>query len=161
MPKTATPFSPNKKQLSRGIEHVCYEYANLMSAAYWDMRGQAPWRTHADDAFLLGYRKIGDFLLNKHRSKMFGQEMPDILALDYLSTGQPVTWTLPTWNAEWREAMNKQLAHLSYERDKSWVHYKWIPKLEAEFRTAWQEFRKAVHPNYRRRFAYQIAKCRM
>src|ERR1700719_2825263 len=118
MSKPVTPFLPNKKQLSRGIEHVCYEYANLMSAAHWDMRGQASWRTHADDAFLLGYRKLGDFLLNEHRSRMFEKDLPDILALDYLAPGQCITWTLPTWNKEWRDAMNKQLAHLSYVRDK-------------------------------------------
>jgi hypothetical protein len=32
------------------------------------MHGGAPWWTHADDAFLLGYRKLADFLLFTRRS---------------------------------------------------------------------------------------------
>lgn len=56
--------------------------------------------------------------------------------------------------------MNKQLAHLSYSRDKAWVHYNWVQKLEKEFRIAWQEFRRALDPKYKRRFATEITKCR-
>ena len=104
MPKSLKPFSPDPKQLARGIEHICYEYANLMSAAHWDMEGEPPWRTHADDAFLLGCRKIGDFLLSRHRSKLKdGSELPDILALDYLKPGFSPDWSLPTWTKEWRD----------------------------------------------------------
>lgn len=154
------PFSPDNKQLARGIEHICYEYANLMSAAHWDMIGRAPWRTHADDAFLLGYRKLGDFLLNQRRSRTNNKELPDILALDYLFAPNIITWTLPTWTTEWRCAMNKQLAHLSYIRNKSWIHYDWVPQLETEFRIAWRKFRRAIDPKYKKRFAREIAKCR-
>jgi hypothetical protein len=67
---------------------------------------------------------------------------------------------LQTWTKEWRDAMNKQLAHLSYIRDKSWVHYDWVPQLEAEFRIAWREFRRAIDPKHKKRFAREIAKCR-
>jgi hypothetical protein len=56
--------------------------------------------------------------------------------------------------------MDKQLAHLSYFRDKEWVHYDWVPKLEKEFRTAWQEFLRAVDPRYSEGFAIEIAECR-
>jgi len=131
-----------------------------MSAAHWDMEGAAPWRTHADDASLLGCRKLGDFLLNQRRSTSHGQELPDILALDYLPSGYTPGWTLPIWTREWRVPTDKQLAHLSYIRDKAWVHYNWVPKLEKEFRIAWQEFRSAVDPEHKRRFAAEIAKCR-
>src|ERR1700733_2421646 len=160
MSKTVKPFTPGPKQLTRGIEHICYEYANLMSAAHWDMKGSAPWRTHADDAFLLGYRKLGDFLLNQRRSKVNNQELPDILALDYLPSGYTPDWTLPIWTKEWRDTLNKQLAHLSYIRDKEWVHYNWVPKLEKEFRIAWQKFRRALGPKYKMRFATEITQCR-
>ncbi|MBZ5620167.1 MAG: hypothetical protein LAQ69_15790 [Acidobacteriia bacterium] len=95
MPKTKKPFTPDPNQLRRGIEHICNEYANLMSAAHWDMKGSAPWRTHADDAFLLGYRKLGDFLFNKNRLTVKNQECPDILALDYLPSSCTPNWTLP------------------------------------------------------------------
>jgi hypothetical protein len=159
MPKTVKAFTPDPDQLERGIGHACYEYANLMSAAHWDMHGSAPWRTHADDAFLLGCRKLGDFLLDKDRSTFNGQELPDILALDYLPSGHKPNWSLPIWISEWRDPMNKQLAHLSYVRDKRWVHYEWVPKLKNEFRTAWQNFLDAIDPNYKGRFVSEIAKC--
>jgi hypothetical protein len=146
MSKHGTPYS-HGSMLIRGIEHTCYEYANLMSAAYWSIHGAAPWRTHADDAFLLGYRKMHDFLLHKTRSKRRNGELPDILALDYLPTNLPTgyvpNWSLPTWTREWRDAMDRQLAHLSYEREKSWDHRQWVPTLEKEFRKAWRLFRQA------------------
>ena len=123
------------------------------------MNGAAPWRTHADDAFLLGCRKLGDFLLNPSRSKSNGEELPDILALDYLPSGCTPSWTLPIWKKEWMGPMNKQLAHLSYMRDKEWVHYNWVPKLEKEFRIAWREFLCEVDPKYKSSFAAEITKC--
>ena len=156
MAKPRKLYSPGIR-LIRGIEHTCYEYANLISAAYWSMHGEAPWRTHADDAFLLGYRKMHDFLLFKTRStQKNGDELPDILALDYLPSGYIPTWTLPTWTTEWRRAMDRQLAHLSYEREKSWDHRKWVPKLEKEFREAWALFLQAVDPQYKKEFSKQI-----
>ena len=161
MPKPLKPFSPDRKELARGIEHISYEYANLMSAAHWDMKGAPPWRTHADDAFLLGCRKIGDFLLNRHRSKRRdGSELPDILALDYLPPDFVPDWSLRIWKKEWRDVMNRQLVHLSYVREKSWVHYDWVPKLEKEFREAWRKFRRAIHPKHKRRFSAEMTKCR-
>ena len=96
MSKRPIPFTPGPLQLARGIDHICYEYANLMAAAYWTMHGAAPWRTHADDAFLLGYRKLADFLLFTHRTIRQGKELPDILALDYLPSGAKSKWTLAT-----------------------------------------------------------------
>ncbi len=139
---------------------MCYEYANLISAAHWDMNGDAPWRTHADDAFLLGCRKIGDFLLNTRRSRgRDGTELPDILALDYLPVGRSGDWSLPVWENEWRDAMNKPLAHLSYEREKTWSHYQWVPKLEREFREAWRKFMSAVDPKYQVHFTAEIKRC--
>jgi len=56
--------------------------------------------------------------------------------------------------------MDKQLAHLSYVRNKSWDHRLWVPKLEREFRMAWRKFRAALHPKYKRAFSVEIAKCR-
>jgi hypothetical protein len=73
---------PEREERIAAIEHVVYEYANLMSAAFHSLRGPAPARTHSDDAFLLGYRKLGDFLLLDIRR--YGDE---IIALDYLPIG--------------------------------------------------------------------------
>jgi hypothetical protein len=158
MPK---PFKPTPQHLDAGVIHICYEYANLMSAAYWDMHGCAPWRTHADDAFLLGCRKISDFLLRRTRSRLRnGDELPDILARDYIAPKAKPNWALPLWTYEWQKAMDKQLAHLSYVRDKPWNHHQWVPRLETEFRKAWGKFRRSLDPKYKKAFTTEIAKCR-
>src|SRR5688572_27022589 len=102
----ATPYPIDPSLLKRGIKHVCYEYANLISAAHWSLNGQPPWRTNVDDAFLLGYRKLRDFLLKDKRSERKGVELPDILGCDYLPpSGWVRTWSLPTWESEWQAEM--------------------------------------------------------
>gem|GEM_PF-3977398 len=97
---TAKGFTPTHEQLDDGVVHICYEYANLMSAAHWDMNGCAPWRTHADDAFLLGCRKMADFFLYTSRSKLRnGNELPDILARDYIR-GKPLEKRMAEGNGQ-------------------------------------------------------------
>jgi hypothetical protein len=154
----ATPYPLDAALLKRGIEHVCYEYANLMSAAYWSINGHAPWRTNVDDAFLLGYRKLRDFLLRDKRSERYGMELPDILASDYLRPGSVRPWTLPTWESEWQATMDKQLAHITFEREKEWNHLKWVPTLESEMRTAWAAFLAVVDPQHEGEFRGQLAR---
>ena len=155
-----TPYQPTADVLKRGIEHVCYEYANLISAAHWSINGQASWRTNVDDAFLLGYRNLRDFLLKDKRSVLRnGLELPDTLASDYLPPGFPRTWTLPTWEMEWQAAMDKQLAHISFDREKGWNHMQWVPRLESEMRSAWADFLLAVADPHKSEFAAQIAHC--
>lgn len=154
-----TPYRPNAALLKRGIKHVCYEYANLISAAHWSIKGQASWRTNVDDAFVLGYRKLRDFLLRDNRSKRSGVELPDILANDYLPAGFARTWALPTWDLEWRAEMDKQLAHITFEREKEWNHLSSVPRLETEMRTAWAKFLTAVDPQHRCEFTAQLSRC--
>jgi hypothetical protein len=156
----ATPYSLSPAVLTRGIEHVCYEYANLISAAHWSIHGQAPWRTNVDDAFLLSYRKLRDFLLKDKRSKRDGRELPDILASDYLRPHFTRTWTLPTWESEWQAEMDKQLAHITFEREKEWNHLKWVRRLEREMRTAWSEFLASVDPQHKPEFTAQLTLCK-
>ena len=64
-----------------------------------------------------------DFLLKDKRSSRNGAELPDILAIDYLPDAF-VSWDLPTWEAEWQAEMDKQLAHITFEREKKWEHWK-------------------------------------
>jgi len=156
----ATPYPLKAAVLKRGVEHVCYEYANLISAAHWSIHGQAPWRTNVDDAFLLGYRKLRDFLMKDDRSDRKGFELPDILAIDYLPAGSARTWTLPTWEKEWHAEMDKQLAHITFEREKEWNHLKCVPSLESEMRTAWAEFLGAVDRQHKPEFAAQLKNCK-
>ena len=155
----ARPCPIDDAVLKRGIAHVCYEYANLISAAYWSIHGEAPWRTHADDAFLLGYRKLADFLLKDKRPRRNGVELPDLRAKDYLPADTTRTWVLPTWTSEWQVAMDKQLAHITFERDEEWVHWRWVPPLEEEMKLAWAQFLRSVDPQYKSEFAAQLSKC--
>jgi hypothetical protein len=151
---------PDPPQRISAIRHVVYEYGNLISAAHWSMHGQAPWRTHADDAFILGYRKLDDFLMADKRTVSGGRELDDILALDYLPPHASRSWDLPIWKAEWKRPMNKQLAHITYDRDKEWVHWKWVPQLENELRTAWSKFLGAiVDASFRQEFDAQLMEC--
>ncbi len=133
---------PTKQDRLAAIEHVVYEYANLISAGSVSLHGPAPMRTHADDAFMLGCRKIGDFLMDDVRR--YGD---DVLALDYIPPGSTRTWDLPTWTTRWRSAMNKQLNHIAYKRVRNpqqWNHLTYVPLLLAEFRAAWGAFQSAV-----------------
>lgn len=156
----AIPYPIDASLRTSGVIHVCYEYANLISAAYWSIHGQAPWRTHADDAFLLGYRKLRDFFLKDRRSIRNGEELPDILARDYVPVGSTRTWTLATWEAVWQVEMDKQLAHITFKRDKEWDHRKWVPVLEVEMRTAWAEFLNAADTPYKGDFMSRLSECR-
>jgi hypothetical protein len=160
MVTTVLKFDPCREQRVAGIKDVVYEYGNLIASAHYSMNGHAPWRTNCDDAFLLGCRKLDDFLTKDSRSARYGQEQPDILALDYLPAGAVREWELPIWKGEWRDAMNKQLAHISYSRDKEWNHRIWVPQLEREFREAWLKFRNAVvDSEYKKEFDKQLADC--
>src|SRR5579863_1641175 len=150
---------PTRDEKINAIEHLVYEYGNLMAAAYYSMSGPAPVRTNADDAFLLGYRKLGDFLLNgPPRYK------DDVIASDYLPGGTARTWALNTWTVEWRERMNKQLTHIAYDRvraPKEWNHARWVPTLESEFRSAWKLFWDAVtDADFKAEYDRQVAACR-
>ena len=152
------PFTPSKDQRLKAVQDIVYEYANLVSAGHFSLTGSAPWRTHCDDAFLLGCRKMDDFLMRKTRSNYARKkEADDILAIDYLPDDLKITWELPIWAKEWREPMNKQLAHLSYNRDKEWDHTIWVPQLIPEFKHAWGAFLDSIlDPEYRAAFAEHL-----
>jgi hypothetical protein len=137
-------FIPDRPQKIAAIRDVFYEYRNLMMAGYYSMRGSAPWRTNCDDAFLLGCRKVGDFLMDDTRLTYNGKELDDVLAIDFLPSTASRSWSVPIWNTEWRDAMHKQSAHIAYTRTKGWNHTKWVPQLQAEFNKAWWDFRDAV-----------------
>ena len=108
-----TPYCPSRADRLAAIPHVVHEYANLISAAHHSLYGQAPWRTHCDDAFLLGCRKMEHFLIRKTRTVFRGEELDDVLALDYLPNNLDITWSVPIWTNQWRYSMNKQLAHIA------------------------------------------------
>jgi hypothetical protein len=143
-----TPFVPDHAQKLAVIRDLLYEYGNLMAAAHFDLDGAPPWRTNCDDAFILGCRKIGDFL----STDIDKRHKDDVLAIDYLPLNATRTWDLPIWKAKWREDMNKYLTHITYRRTEDrdakgllhWEHKVWVPQLRDEFNKAWWDFRDAV-----------------
>lgn len=138
-------FVPDRVQKLAVIRDLVYEYGNFMTAAYFDLNGESPWRTNCDDAFLLGCRKLGDFLMKDVR------QQDDVLAMDYLPPHTPRKWDVPIWS-KWKEDMGKYLAHITYRRTEDrpaegllhWDHAVWVPQLRVEFNKAWWDFREAV-----------------
>jgi hypothetical protein len=142
------PFVLSRPDQIALIRDLMYEYANLMVAAHFDLNGDAPWRTNCDDAFILGCRKIGDFLMNDTSKR----KDDDVLAMDYLPPTARRTWDLPIWTTTWRDEMNKYLTHITYRRAEDrdakglphWEHKVWVPQLRDEFNKAWWDFRDSV-----------------
>lgn len=139
-------FDPKPADKIAVIRDIVYEYGNFMAAAHFDLNGAPPWRTHCDDAFQLGCRKLSDFLMKDTRHD------DDVLAMDYLPPGASRTWDLPIWTKTWQKDMNKYLAHITYRRAEDrdarglphWDHTVWVQPLTAEFNKAWWDFRESV-----------------
>lgn len=145
-------MAPTREQRMAAIEPVVIEYTYMLSAAHHAMFGAAPWRAHAERAFLLHYRNVDDFLLREERAD-------HILAADYLDERHQRRWDLPTWREEWREHARTHLDHLGYFRlsEKLWTPHKWIPRMESEARVAWKQFYDAMTDGeYRREFVKQV-----
>jgi hypothetical protein len=133
------------------IEHVVHEYTSLLAAAHHTMFGAAPWRMHAEQAFLFHYRNLDHFLLG-------GGGTADIHAADYTPLETP-PWDLPLWRGVWREVIDDRLDRLSYARltQQPWCAHQWVPRLDAEVRTAWRQFYEALTDReYRAEFVRQV-----
>jgi hypothetical protein len=146
--KKAKRIQPSESELLKSVEHVVYEYANLVSAVGRDV--PAPINTHLQDAFLLSYRKMADFFLTPI-SKVTKH---DIVAEDFTVSLQP--YALPEWTS-WATAMNKQLAHITWKRDRSWDGSKLGP-FRLELEAAWKLFLANLKPTYQDRFREEIDK---
>ena len=143
---------PTREQRMAAIEPVVSEYTWLLSAAHYTLFGAAPWRAHAEQAFLLHYRNMDDFLLG-------ATERDEILAGHFLAPEQVRPWDLPTWRAEFRGPVRSRLDHLGYHRltESAWVPHKSLPRLDAEIREAWRQFYDAItDAEYRREFVRQV-----
>jgi hypothetical protein len=101
------PYAPEPKELHEGIEHVAYEYSNLVCAnQYLDAHpAGGPAAILVLNAFLLSCREMAEF---------FGKPtgMKDIRAIHY--TGQ--TGARLPHSDSWRDAIDKQLAHITFAR---------------------------------------------
>src|ERR1035441_3239548 len=105
-------IQPSEAQLLKSVEYVVYEYANLVSATA-ARQVAPPINTHLQDAFLLSCRKLAGFFLTAKADVT----QHDIVAEDFTESPQP--YTLPEWQ-KWKIAMDKQLAHITWKRDKGW-----------------------------------------
>ena len=164
MANKANSFVFDRSQQIEVIRDIVYEYGNFG----WPLGTTTcteipPGEQACDDAFLLGCRKLSDFLMNDDR------HLDDVLALDYLPPKAARTWRLPIWNGTWRAEMNKYLAHIAYKaRGKANLagttrmdHLKWVPQLVKEFNNAWWDFREAiVDVEFAVEFDEQIATCK-
>jgi len=128
------------------VRHVVYEYSNLVSAQMPRVV-EPPINTHLQDAFLLSCRKMADFFTGTPQKH-------DLNANDYTEKSQ--MYRLPTWE-KWAEAIDKQLAHITWKRDKSWDGSANKPFM-AELRAAWKLFLSKLDSKYRDRFRDEISK---
>jgi hypothetical protein len=109
-----------------------------------------PINTHVSHAFYFDCRKLADMFQNR-----LGPDRDDIAAEHYAPgfyAPLPVVTT-------WRVPTNKQLAHVSYARDKSAreIDRPACGELFKELRETWRQLRKAlVGGLYEAEFKYQI-----
>jgi len=133
------------------VHHVVHDYANLVSSGdlTQDESVKPPLNTHIQHAFLLNCRKLADFFTCKSKNKM------DIILSHFLHGEKG--FDLPVWE-DWGKPMNKQLAHLSYERVTN--PEKWDGQanklLLEEFKGKWKLFRSKLPEPYRSEFEKQI-----
>ena len=143
----------------KGIVHVVHEYANFVSSADmvehgWDIDHKlfkAPINTHVSHAFYLNCRKLADFF-----QKRQGRYKRDIMAEDYVPG---FSAPLPVY-AEWRDPINRQLAHVTYDRITKPKEIKKEARkaIYEELKHTWREFRKGlVGSPYEAEFKEQVS----
>ena len=147
---------PTEQARLLAIHHIVHEYANFVSSAEMVLTGKdvdgkhfkPPINTHVSHAFYLNCRKLADFFQTRTGAK------DDVLAKHFVSG---FTAKLPVCD-EWRTAINRQLAHISYRRD---VDSREITRdaqqaLYDELRGIWREFRSQLPQSYVAEFTRQL-----
>lgn len=120
-----TKFTPSAEQLRGALEHIYYEIAQLIETRM-DTDSAALGNALVESR-LIHVRALLDFFQKSGRSKMKGNELDDVLSLDYGFPPLPIE--IPS---TYQERLNKDLAHLTYSRsqrlpkDKPWPHDKVI-----------------------------------
>jgi len=149
-----------EKRRLGGILHVVHEYANFVSSAETVLSGcdidgvvfKPPINTHISHAFYLNCRKLTDLFQNR-----LGPDKDDIVAEHYVPGFK---YPLPVCE-NWRVPMNKQLAHVTYTRDRDKggreIGRSACEALYKELKNAWGEFRRSLAGGpYEAEFANQI-----
>ena len=145
-----------RKKRLRAIHHMVHEYANFVSSAEMVLTGKdidgmffkSPINTHVSHAFYLNCRKLADFFQNR------GRRRGDVLA-EHFSPGFHTTLTVSN---DWRDPIDKQLAHVTYARDE---HSRELTAsiceaLYAELKQTWRDFRATLLEPYASEFARKI-----
>lgn len=144
---SVVPYVPKPGEVTGAIHHVIYEYANLVSSGLHVLSAPGcPIDTHVQDAFLLNCRKLSDFFSTRATDK------PDVKAGHFCGAKGAPAVTLAEWT-NWKDAIDKQLAHLSYTRvtgAKPWYGYDGTnARLLQEFRAAFRLFLAHIDKDYR------------
>src|SRR5262245_8807457 len=129
------------------VRHVVHDYANFVSSAEMVLTGRdidgaflkPPINTHVSHAFYLNCRKMADFFSDKGRQD-------DIKAKHYVDKFSQVLTTF----GGWREAINKQLGHLTYTRDTTPrpIDTAACKAMYEELKGVWRSFRAALTGDY-------------
>jgi hypothetical protein len=115
-----TAFTPTSTQLCDALEHIYYEIDQFLQAGL--ISTSDDWINNALlESSLVHVRALLDFFEKSVRSHRNGQELDDVLSIDYGFPSQVVPVA-----GIYRERLNKDLAHLTYSRterslqDKCW-----------------------------------------
>jgi hypothetical protein len=137
------------------VHHIVHEYANFVSSAEMVLTGRdtegnyfkPPINTHISHAFYLNCRKLADFFENKDS---------DCIKADHYVASYKTT--LPVFE-QWRKPINRQLAHVTYARDKApkEITQQAQEALYQELKDRWQQFRKALPQPYATEFTKKVA----
>jgi hypothetical protein len=116
-----TKFTPSTEQLKGALEHIYYEIAQLTETLIGT--NNVALNNSLVESRLIHVRALQDFFQKSARRTRKGNELDDVLSLDYGFGPQPVN--IPP---AYQERLNKDLAHLTYSRsqrlpkDKPWPH---------------------------------------
>jgi hypothetical protein len=139
------------------IHHLVHEYTNLVSSAEIVTTGtdvdegylKPPINTHVSHAFYLNCRKLADFFQN-----VSSRQGDNIMAAQYVS-GYKADLIV---SDAWRDAINKQLAHVTYARDErpQEISRETERALYAELKETWRQFRDRLPEPYRSEFKRKV-----
>jgi hypothetical protein len=118
-----TKFTHSATELKNTLEHVYYEIDQLIETLV--LTNNVALNNALVESCLIHVRTLLDFFQRSDRIIMKGNELDDVLSLDYRFPPQPVR--IPP---DYQDRLNKDLAHLTYSRaqrlptEKPWPHDK-------------------------------------
>jgi hypothetical protein len=141
----------NEARKLKAIRHIVNDYSNLawagaamgQRAKYADIE-----RSHFSFSFLVFYRSLAGFLLNRPGKDKHRKGDIDILAKHFV--GGKTSFPLREW-ARWNDHMNAHLFHLGYLRtrnSRAW-NGEALEPMFVEFTAQWRRFCDELKEPYR------------